>query len=85
MAFLFREYRVIGIFAVVVTLLLGVGIGWGMALAYISGAVCFLAAGFVGMQIARAPMYAPLRQRPRGSARLWTWPFPEARSWECPW
>ncbi|MEK6600498.1 MAG: sodium-translocating pyrophosphatase [Candidatus Binatota bacterium] len=52
MAFLSREYRVIGIFAAVVTILLGLGIGWSIALAYIIGALCSLVAGFVGMQIA---------------------------------
>ncbi len=52
MAFLSREYRVIGIFAAVVTILLGLGIGWSIALAYIIGALCSLGAGFVGMQIA---------------------------------
>ncbi|MBI2986975.1 MAG: sodium-translocating pyrophosphatase [Deltaproteobacteria bacterium] len=52
MAFLAREYRTIGIFAAVVTVLLGFGIGWAIAFAYIIGAICSLAAGFVGMQIA---------------------------------
>lgn len=52
MAFLFREYRAIGIFAVAVALLIGIGIGWETALAYIVGAICSLGAGFIGMQIA---------------------------------
>ncbi|MBI4489233.1 MAG: sodium-translocating pyrophosphatase [Deltaproteobacteria bacterium] len=52
MAFLFREYRAIGIFAVAVALLIWIGIGWETALAYIVGAICSLGAGFIGMQIA---------------------------------
>lgn len=52
MAFLAREYRTIGIFAIAVMILLGYGIGWATAMAYIIGALCSLGAGFVGMQIA---------------------------------
>ena len=52
MAFLSREYQAIGVFAVAVTILLGFGIGWAIAVAYIIGALCSLGAGFVGMQIA---------------------------------
>ena len=52
MAFLAREYRAIGIFAVAVALLLAVGIGWETAAAYLIGAICSLGAGLVGMHIA---------------------------------
>lgn len=52
MAFLSREYQAIGVFAVAVTILLGLGIGWAIAVAYIIGALCSLGVGFVGMQIA---------------------------------
>ena len=52
MAFLLREYRAIGVFVIVVTIILGLGIGWAISAAYIIGALCSLAAGFVGMQIA---------------------------------
>src|SRR5437867_5644658 len=52
MAFLSREYKAIGIFALVVTILLAVGIGWQTAVAYIIGAICSLSAGLVGMHIA---------------------------------
>ena len=52
MAFLFREYRAIGIFAVAVAFLLVVGIGWETAAAYLIGAICSLGAGLVGMHIA---------------------------------
>src|SRR3989304_4850275 len=52
MAFLSREYRAIGVFVIVVTVILGLGIGWAIAVAYIIGALCSLGAGFIGMQIA---------------------------------
>jgi K(+)-stimulated pyrophosphate-energized sodium pump len=52
MAFLLREYRAIGIFAVIVAILLALGIGWQTAVAYIIGAICSLIAGVVGMHIA---------------------------------
>jgi len=52
MAFLSREYRAIGSFAIAVTVLLALGVGLAIALAYITGALCSLGAGFVGMQIA---------------------------------
>ncbi|HEX9615101.1 MAG TPA: sodium/proton-translocating pyrophosphatase, partial [Bacteroidota bacterium] len=52
MAFLRREYTVLGIFVVVVSLLLGYSLGWQTAIAYASGALCSIAAGFFGMQAA---------------------------------
>jgi len=52
MAFLWREYRAIGVFAVVVTVLLALGIGWQTAVAYLIGAICSLGAGLTGMHIA---------------------------------
>ncbi|HWP59256.1 MAG TPA: sodium-translocating pyrophosphatase [Candidatus Acidoferrales bacterium] len=52
MAFLAREYRAIGAFALVVTVLLAVGIGTEMAIAYVVGAICSLGAGLIGMHIA---------------------------------
>ncbi len=52
MAFLAREYRAIGIFAVLVAIFLAVGIGWATAVAYIVGAICSLSAGLTGMHIA---------------------------------
>ena len=52
MAFLAREYRAIGLFAVVVASLLAVGIGWRIAAAYVIGAVCSLGTGLIGMHIA---------------------------------
>ncbi|HML94970.1 MAG TPA: sodium-translocating pyrophosphatase [Thermodesulfobacteriota bacterium] len=52
MVFLKREYRIIGIFVVVVFVLLGLFIGWGAAVAYIVGAFSSMTAGFFGMKAA---------------------------------
>ncbi len=52
MAFLRREYIVLGAFVVIVALLLGYSLGQETALAYVSGALCSIAAGFFGMQAA---------------------------------
>lgn len=52
MAFLSREYRAIGIFAIAVAFLLAAGIGWETAVAYLIGAICSLGAGLIGMHIA---------------------------------
>ena len=52
MVFLNREYRIIGIFVVVVFILLGIFIGWKAAIAYLGGAVCSILAGFFGMKSA---------------------------------
>jgi K(+)-stimulated pyrophosphate-energized sodium pump len=52
MAFLFREYRYIGIFVVIVALLLFFLVAKKTALAFVIGALCSIIAGFIGMQIA---------------------------------
>ena len=52
MVFLRREYRIIGIFVIVVSILLGIFIDWKTAVAYVGGAVCSLTAGFFGMKAA---------------------------------
>ncbi len=58
MAFLKREYRAIGTFAIVVAILLAIGLkgqGWrfsiATALSYLVGAACSLTAGYVGLSI----------------------------------
>jgi K(+)-stimulated pyrophosphate-energized sodium pump len=58
MAFLKREYRAIGIFAIVVAILLAIGLkgqGWrfsvATALSYLVGAACSLTAGYIGLSI----------------------------------
>jgi len=52
MAFLKREYSVLIIFIVIVFILLGWGIAWKTAIAFVTGAVCSMAAGFSGMTAA---------------------------------
>jgi len=57
MAFLGREYRVLGIFVVVVALLLFVGNKGALrlvAVSFITGAFCSALAGFIGMRVATA-------------------------------
>ena len=52
MVFLNREYRIIGIFVLVVFILLGIFIDWRTAVAYLGGAACSVLAGFFGMKSA---------------------------------
>ena len=54
LAFLGREYRILAIFVVAATIILGVvpNLGWWVALAFVFGAICSGLAGFVGMSIA---------------------------------
>jgi len=54
MAFLFREYRMLAIFIIVVFLLMffSAGLGFKTGIAFISGALCSILAGFFGMQAA---------------------------------
>ncbi len=53
-AFLGREYRILAIFVVVVTIILGLvpALGWLVAFAFVFGAISSGLAGYVGMQIA---------------------------------
>jgi K(+)-stimulated pyrophosphate-energized sodium pump len=52
MAFLRREYSVLGVFVLVVALLLGWAIGTETAVAYVAGALSSVMAGFFGMKSA---------------------------------
>jgi len=54
MAFLFREYKVISIFVVILAIALGFLLpnGWYISLAFVIGALCSTLAGFGGMRIA---------------------------------
>ena len=54
LAFLGREYRILGIFVLVVFIVLGVipALGWAVAATFIFGAITTALAGFVGMSIA---------------------------------
>ncbi|HEY5601629.1 MAG TPA: sodium-translocating pyrophosphatase [Gammaproteobacteria bacterium] len=53
MVFLKREYSMLGLFAIVLIILLGVSkLGWATALAFTLGAFCSAAAGYIGMYAA---------------------------------
>ena len=52
MAFLKKEYSILVWFIVVVAILLTIAIGKFTALAFVSGAVCSMLAGFIGMKAA---------------------------------
>ena len=52
MAFLKKEYSVLAVFIIVVFILLGWGVHWNTAIAFITGAVCSMVAGFCGMTAA---------------------------------
>ena len=52
MTFLKREYTILIFFIAVVFVLLGVGVAWKTALAFVTGALCSMLAGFSGMTAA---------------------------------
>lgn len=52
MAFLKKEYTVLAVFIVVVFFLLGLGISWPTAVAFFTGALCSIFAGYSGMTAA---------------------------------
>ena len=52
MAFLFREYKVLAIYSLVVAVLIGLTLGWLAASWFIVGAFLSLLAGFIGMKAA---------------------------------
>jgi len=49
MAFLKKEYTYLAVFIAVVFLLVGFGIAWQTAVAFVTGALCSIAAGLMGM------------------------------------
>jgi len=51
-AFLKREYRILGYFVLIVFVLLTISISWRTAIAFVSGASCSVLAGLFGMQAA---------------------------------
>ncbi len=65
MAFLSRQYKVLSVYAVVVFIAIGYGLGWIPAASFLTGAFLSLLAGFVGM---KAATYANVRTTE--SARL---------------
>jgi K(+)-stimulated pyrophosphate-energized sodium pump len=52
MAFLYREYKTLSVFVVVVALLLGFYLGVSSAVCFVAGALCSAATGFIGMKVA---------------------------------
>ncbi len=54
LAFLHREYQILAIFVVVVTIILAVipDLGWRVAIAFVFGALCSMGAGYAGMNMA---------------------------------
>ena len=52
MAFLYREYRYLAIFIVLVSAILSIFISWQTAVCFIGGALCSILAGYFGMQVA---------------------------------
>jgi K(+)-stimulated pyrophosphate-energized sodium pump len=52
MAFLFREYRYLIVFAAIVFTVLSVFINWQTAVCFLAGATCSVLAGYFGMQVA---------------------------------
>jgi K(+)-stimulated pyrophosphate-energized sodium pump len=52
MAFLYREYRYLAVFIVVVFGILTAFINWQTAICFLGGAICSILAGFFGMQVA---------------------------------
>ena len=54
LAFLYREYRILAIFVIVIAIVLGVvpSLGWWVSLAFLFGALCSAGAGYAGMNMA---------------------------------
>ena len=52
MAFLYREYRYLAIFIVIVFAVLSLFINWQTAVCFLAGALCSIMAGYFGMQVA---------------------------------
>ncbi|NYB75491.1 MULTISPECIES: sodium-translocating pyrophosphatase [Sedimentibacter] len=52
MAFLARQYKSVGIFAIIMFIVLGFAISWPTALAFAAGAACSILAGYFGMTVA---------------------------------
>jgi K(+)-stimulated pyrophosphate-energized sodium pump len=76
MAFLYREYRAIAVFVVIVAVVIGWGIDWATALSYVIGAVCSLTAGLIGMHIATRANVRTAQAATRGFNEAMSVAFP---------
>lgn len=52
MAFLFREYKILSVFVIVMFIIIGLFIDWPTAISYITGSIASVLAGFIGMNVA---------------------------------
>ncbi|MCR4430811.1 MAG: sodium-translocating pyrophosphatase [Tepidanaerobacteraceae bacterium] len=52
MAFLFREYRTLAVFVIIMFAVISIFINWQTAVSYITGTIASVAAGFIGMNVA---------------------------------
>ncbi|HHW03686.1 MAG TPA: sodium-translocating pyrophosphatase [Thermoanaerobacterales bacterium] len=52
MAFLFREYRTLAVFVIVMFAVISIFINWQTAVSYITGTIASVSAGFIGMNVA---------------------------------
>ena len=71
-AFLGREYRILAVFVVIVTVLLGIipNLGWRVAFAFVFGAVSSGLAGFIGMSIRSDQIEELLLRRKKASTAV---------------
>ena len=84
MAFLRREYSVLAVFVMVVAVLLFFAIGGATAVAYVSGALSSVLAGFFGMSAAtRANVRTAAAAKESGSGKALRMHSSAARSWVC--
>jgi K(+)-stimulated pyrophosphate-energized sodium pump len=52
LAFLHREYKILGVFVIVVAAVLWVALGWKQSFSFVFGALCSMGAGYFGMNMA---------------------------------
>ncbi len=52
MAFMHREYKVLGVFIALVFVVIGALINWQTAISFLGGAICSAVAGYIGMKVA---------------------------------
>ncbi len=83
MAFLSREYRAIAIFVIslAVVITFGIkgataGLGWKTAVAFVTGALCSVTAGYIGMQIATRANARTAQAATKGFAAALSVAFP---------